>query len=176
MNASEHLNGTAWKTQSDYGGFNPIGDYCILSQHRDSDALDRSNWQCACEQLAAEAYDDGRYSMTDEEWNARPMVYHWRAGHYLVGRIEYLMVRPDAPDATLEAAGEILCRLGSYSVLDDEHFRELELSEAEETWSNSSLRARLYYIRDTGVSIFSIRRDYPPSDDQGAIQSRLNGV
>lgn len=176
MRASEHLPETAWKQPSDYGGFSPVGDYCIMSQHRDSDALTRSNWECACKQLGAEPFDDGHYIMSDTEYDARPMVYHWRARHWAVGWVECLMVRPDAPDDTLESAGEILCSLESYPVLDDDHFSALECHEACEMWAASSLANRLHYIRDTGISIFAIRRDDMPSDDCGTIQQRLNGV
>ena len=175
MKASEHLADTVWKTPSDYGGFNPIGDYCILSTNRDADALTRSNWECVCEALKAEPFDDGRHSMTDVEYGARPAVYHWRAGHWACGWVEYLMVRADAPDDIREAAGGIVCKLAGYPVYDENHFCELEYSEAGERWGRMSIRERADIIGGTGISIFSVRRDYPPQDDSGIISERLRG-
>ena len=57
MNAIEHLPEFAWKTPQHYAGFSPIGDYVLCTQHRDSDALSRSNWIRICEDFGAEAYD-----------------------------------------------------------------------------------------------------------------------
>jgi len=85
------------------------------------------------------------------------------------------MVRADAPGDVLERAGAMVAELENYPVVDEEDFCELECTEAQETWENSSLSDRQHYIRDTGVSLFSIRRDYPPSDDCGIIQQRLLG-
>ena len=45
----------AWEHPSDYGGFSPDGDFVLLSQHRDSDVLSRSNWIRVCEDMKAEA-------------------------------------------------------------------------------------------------------------------------
>ena len=168
MDAIEHLADTAWKTPRDYGGFSPVGDYCILSRHRDSDLLDESNWSVACKSLSAEAYDGGT-QYADE----RPAVYHWRAGHWACGWIEYLMVRPDAPDETLTAAGEIVCSLASYPVLGEDDFSQREWDAACDTWAQMSIRDRAELLRECDLSIFAARRDEIPSGDSGALFGRL---
>lgn len=164
MNASEHLPETAWKTPRYYAGFSPIGDYCILSRHRDSDILSESNWASACKSLGAEAYDGGA-----EYFSERPAVYHWRAGHYLVGWVEYLCVRSDAPDDTLEAAGEIVRSLADYPVLDESDFSEREWDAACSAWEQSSIRDRMDYCERAGISVFAARRSKLPSDDSGRL-------
>jgi hypothetical protein len=169
----------AWKTPSHYAGFSPTGDYCILTQHRDSDALTRSNWACARNEFDVQPFDcAGRFGASDEEFDARPDAYDWRASHCLVGWVEYLMVRTDAPDDVLITAAQLLDALDGYPVLDDEHFSNLEMEEAEESWKHLDLRGRLEVIDDCRydgkpISIFAIRHDYPPVDDQGAVQERL---
>lgn len=165
MDAIEHL--TRWEHPSDYGGFSPDGDFLILSQHRDSSALDRSNYVCAFEELkrvaaqfpdVPEDYDDGR-----EGW-----VYDFRAGHWAVGWVEYLLVRSDAPEEVLQAAADIVCSLADYPVLDEGHFSELEYSEAAAYWAGLSLRWRLDALKRSGsdASIFSIRHDEPPGGEE----------
>ena len=166
MNAIEHLNESVWTHPKDYGGFSPDGDFCILSQNRDSSLIDRHNWQTACEQLHAEAYDDGRYGELADD---RPMVYHWRAGHWACGWVEYLMVRADAPDNIKNEAGEILCSLAEYPVLDEDSFSEAEYNEASEYWGRCSVKERMEYLQRAELSIFAARHDYLPDDPTGAL-------
>lgn len=171
VDAIEHLAETAWKTPSNYGGFDPIGDYVILTRNRDSELIDESNWECACKSLGAEDHDSG-------EFESRPPVYTFRASHWAVGWIEYLLVRPDAPEATLKEAGEIVCSLADYPVLNEDHWTQLESEVANETWKNFSVRDRAELLKRVGsksISIFAARRDYIPSDDNGAIQDALLG-
>lgn len=168
MNASEHLQAHAWKTPRDYGGFDPVGDYCVMSRTRESDLLARVNWDVACEALKAEAYDDGR-----EGFETRPVVYHWRAGHWAVGWVEYLMVRADAPDAMLTAAGEMLCSLADYPILDEGRYSETEWDAVCAYWEQCSVSERVRYLRDAGLSIFAARRDSLPQDNNGALFETL---
>lgn len=142
--AREILEETAWKRPPHYGGFSPDGDYLIASQHRESDVLSRANWQSACADLGAQAYDEGQAGFIN-----RPAVYHWRAGHWAVRWVEYLMIRRDAPQSTIEAAADIICSLSDYPVLDDELFSAMEHDEAAEIWRNCyDPQERAEYIRN----------------------------
>jgi hypothetical protein len=166
MKPIEHLNACIWTHPKDYGGFSPDGDFCILSQNRDSSLIDRHNWQTACDQLHAEAYDDGHYGELAAD---RPMVYHWRAGHWACGWVEYLMVRADAPDDIKNAAGEILRKLEGYPILDEDGYSEAKLSEACKYWANCSVKERLEYLQRAELSIFAARHDWLPDDPTGAL-------
>lgn len=172
MQALEHLAARVWEHPECYGGFSPDGDYCILTRHRDSLLLDNCNWDVACERLNAQAYDGG-----DEHAQSRPAVYHWRAGHWAVGWIEYLMVRADAPQATLETAGEILCSLSDYPILSEDRYSNAEFDAVCAYWERCSVRDRVDYLRDASISIFAARRDCLPSDPNGYLYETLsNGL
>ena len=158
----------AWETPSHYAGFSPIGDYCILTRHRDSDALTRSNWEVARQSFNVEPFDNRETGYAD-----RPTVYDWRAGHFLVGWVEYLMVRADADDDTLARAAEIVGKLEDYPILSEDHFSELEWGEACDAWTHLDLAGRIEILRGSGVSIFAARRDYMPNDDTSYIQEQL---
>lgn len=168
-----------WETPSDYGGYDPVGHYGVLAQHRDSDAVARSNWLIACQRLAEIAgvpVEDLAYA---GGWDAgvekAPGVYHWRAGHWAVGWVEYLMVRPDAPQAVLEAAQAIKDEIAEYPILDEDHFSKLEWTERCDYWASMSVRHRATVIKDSGcdVSLFAARRDELPRDDSGRLEEWL---
>lgn len=167
---AEILAGVKWTKPQYYAGFSPDGDYLLASQHRDSDSLTRSNWICICQEFETEAFDN-----RETEYEDRPNVYTWSASHCMVGYVDYLMVRSDAPEETLKAAAMILDKLEQYAVYDEDHWSELENNEACETWSGFSVRDRLEILKGTGVSIFAARRDYMPDDDCGYIAERLRG-
>lgn len=156
----------AWETPRDYAGFNPVGDVLVLSVHRDSDALARSNWTVGGTLLREAA----------EAAGAPESVYDWRASHWAVGWVEYLMVKRDAPESVLEAAADILDSLADYPVLSDDHFSDLEWTEASDYWASLSVRDRCHLIRDSGsdASLFAARSDCIPSDN-GAVLEALRG-
>lgn len=173
MNAIEHLESARWTKPEHYAGFNPGRDYVLLTQHRDSDALTRSNWRMAVRDLKAEEFDWNRGYDGPDNFPQRPAVYTWRASHWAVGWVEYLMVREDAPGDVLTAAGEILCSLESYPVLSDDDFSELETEEAEEHWARMSVRDRVDILQRARACIFGARRDWIPHDDTGRIYELL---
>ena len=57
MTTYSHLEKQIWHRPHAYMGFNPEGDYAVLSCHRDSTYLDHSNWDFACEALHAKELD-----------------------------------------------------------------------------------------------------------------------
>jgi len=155
------LERAAWTTPESYAGFGPVGHYVIVSRHRDSDALSRSNWIVACDRLAQAAGLTG----VPADDSAAP-VYEWRASHWAVGWVEYLMVRPEAPEAVLQEARAILESLEDYPELDESHWSELEWEEAADYWVSMSVRDRALLIKDShsSASLFAARRDYMPDD------------
>jgi hypothetical protein len=156
-NVIKYLDDCRWKHPDYYGGFSPDGDYLICSQHRDSDALERSNYECIGRELGAEAFDDGR-----EHPEERPVVYDFRARHWAVGWVDYLLVRSDASADILERAGEILAALSDYPVYNEEHFSGLEYNETLDYWVSLPMSERVALCRENGESIFAARRDSPP--------------
>ncbi len=172
-----------WGQQSDYFGYNPTGHIVVLTMHRDSGALDRSNYTAAVQRLCQAA---GLESLPPLEGSTfetpdpseAPVVYDWEASHWAVGWVRYLMVRPDAPAAVLAEAEAIADALESYPALDEMAWSELEWEEAAEFWASMSVRSRADFIREAnrlgaGISLFAARRDYLPSDDNGALFEML---
>ncbi len=157
-----------WSRPSDYGGFSPDGHHLIMSVHRDSDSLARSNWIEARKILARAA---GLETVPQDD--ADSPVYDWRAGHWAVGWVEYLMVRPDAPAQVLEAAQSILNMLEDYPALNEDAWSELEFDEACETWAAMSVRDRADTLKRCGQNIFAARRAELPQDDDGSLMEYL---
>lgn len=82
--------------------------------HRDSDTLDRANWQ-----TVNDAYDK-----IDPEGDDHEVL---RFGHWAVGWIEEVAYRPGSQCAAL--ADEFRARLEDYPVLDEHLWSELEMEE-----------------------------------------------
>jgi hypothetical protein len=165
-----------WEHPSDYGGFSPDGDYLVLSTNRDADSVTRSNWECAqdllrCQHFESSPWDDDY----EERFALRPVVYDFRAGHWAVGWVEYMLVRKDAPDEVLIEVAKMLAALEDYPVLDEDHLSNLEWDEACEAWKCMSLRERVEICGENRVSIFAARRDEIPLDDTGSLFERLRG-
>lgn len=166
MNAIEHLAGREWEHPSNYGGFSPDGDFVILTRTRDSSALEQSNYAAAFETLreVAAAFPDPEDD--DEDERSVGWVYDFRACHWGCGWVETLLVRADAPELVLITAGEIICALAEYPVLDDEDFNERENDQIDESWAYLSTKERLRLLSDCNaeVSYFCVRRSECPDD------------
>lgn len=147
MEAIEHLKETLWETPDSYCGHNPVGEYCIYGRSRDSSILENSNYDLILEQLEELAPDH---------------CYDFRAHHWAVGWVETIMLKPDAPNEALQAAGEILCSLADYPCLDDGAYSERQCSELQDYWQRCSIKERVEYCQESGDSVFSARRDAVP--------------
>lgn len=156
----EYLKKYLWKLPEHYVGYDPQGEYLVAAKNRDADLLMESNFECIQKQLLKLAPDH---------------VYVWRASCDMFGWFDYLMLKPDAPTEALQCADEIMEGLEAYPVVDDDHFSNLEHETAAEVWKDWDLSHRLWAIEHSNVSKFSIRHDYPPMDDCGAVQERLLG-
>lgn len=149
-----------WTMPRDYFGAVWPAYYVFLGQHRDSDALTRSNFTVALERIGGES----------------DTVHVVRESHWAVGWVEWIAIHQDDA-AALEAADSIKAKLENYPVLSEDHCSELKWTEAADYWESMRPRDRLEAIKRSGsdVSIFAARRPYLPSDDNGALQQYLNG-
>lgn len=147
-----------WERPDNYAGADWPDWFVFLGQHRDSDALTRSNFECGLARLGGES----------------ETVRVIRERHWAVGWVEWIGVHKSAADK-LDAAETMLKQIDAYPVLDDEHFSELEWTEAEQFWASLSIRERVDLCREARVSIFAARHGYIPSDDSGYIFERLRG-
>ena len=127
-----------WELPSNYMGDSWDDYYCFLGQHRDSDCLERSNFDCGIEQLGGELTDN----------NDLELVLIVRDNHWAVGWIEWIAIHKTAIEQ-LKIADKIMSDLANYPVLNDEHFYELESEEANRIWSDCFDNSeRIEYIRN----------------------------
>ena len=116
----------------------------VVGQHRDSDVLERSNFQVAQERL--EKVNPDCYTIESEN-------------HWAVGWVEHLLVDPTNA-AAIQEAEAMREAIEKYPILDEDHFSNLEYEEAAEYWANMSVRDRVEACQESDVSIFAARRNY----------------
>lgn len=170
-----------WRYPRDgYAGADLSDWYPIVGRHRDSDALDRSNFDAALARLQAIPGHDapaaklrGRWYELDENGEVAPVVNVASFSNPFVGWSESIMVHKDAPAAILDEAEAILADLADYPALDESAWSELEWQEACDFWEGMSVRQRADYRREAGVSIFAARRAWVPDDPNGAVYELL---
>lgn len=102
-----------------------------VGRSRDSDALERSNFECMLRALGGES----------------ETVIIVRESHWAVGWVEWIAIH-ETDSAALQTADEISAALEDYPVIDEMHWSELEYSEMIEFWSGMSRRERAQYILD----------------------------
>lgn len=125
-----------WTMPDDYYGASwPNHFGAPVGQSRDSSALERSNFECCLKALGGES----------------AVVTVVREGHWAVGWIEWIAIEDDGSpesEAALREADSIAEGLSDYPVINDEHFSQTEMEEANETWANCySPSERIAYIR-----------------------------
>ncbi|MEQ9416641.1 MAG: hypothetical protein RJQ08_03760 [Salinisphaeraceae bacterium] len=89
-----------------------------VGRSRDSDALERSNFDCMLRELGGES--------------ETVRVIH--EGHWAVGWIEWIAIH-ESDAKSLEVADSIRAALDDYPVVDESHFSETEMEEANEVWA-----------------------------------------
>jgi len=152
----------AWTTPPSYGGFDPIGHYCIATRTRDSSNLELSNWdeiRSRLERAGAEILQDGEGT-----------CYDWRAGHWACGWVEYLMLAPNAPQALLDVGADCLLELEDYPILNEDDYSTREMNDIFEYWERCSMRERVQYCQENDVCIFAARHDEIPEAVENALR------
>lgn len=117
-----------WKSPSDYSGHDPVGELVVAVRNRDSGFMENFNYCVALSKLNDISHSLG-LSLQDNKF-----AYDWRARHWAVGWVEYLMVSPEAPEELHKEALNILNTIDEESVLGlDEYVRERD-EAAKEIW------------------------------------------
>jgi hypothetical protein len=111
----------------------------ILEITRDSNLLERMNFEVATDRLSK--FEDD-YAIE-------------RSGHWAVGWIDRLVVRPESE--ALNIGYEIQDKLTDYLILDEELYYELLTETFIALWDNSSLSERIGYLIENDESIFAAR-------------------
>lgn len=135
-------------------GFAYYGDregWCVAATvHRDSDTLERSNWHTVTADILGM-----RDESEDEDMLADAAIE--RMSHFLVGWVEYLLVRPETPQAA--RALEWRQKLAVYPVADEFHFGTLAWDEEWCLTCDRATREGHYAPRGTGCGKFRSEDD-----------------
>jgi hypothetical protein len=159
------LNERKWEYPGDYGGFSPVDDVVIAGQSRDSDCLERSNYETIFDHLKT-TEETLSFQFPDEFEKAYALndgdlfIYDYRAGHWAVGWVETMLMSQHAPDCLQMEVVSVLNALADYPVFDDSHFSELEWTESNDYWADLSVGDRVEIIQEHGGNIFSARYDH----------------
>lgn len=122
-----------WSTPSNWFGTPWDGYYVFLGQHRDSDCLTRSNFQCALKAL--------------EKLSESETVQVVCENHWAVGWVEWIAIH-ETDEEALRIADEIMGALSDYPILDESHYSEMEMEEANQVWESCyDEKERIEYIR-----------------------------
>ena len=123
-----------FKESSAYWGDKALLNWPVLyTQNRDSDCLTRSNWEQLIKTFS---------TLFGEE-----SFYVVNCAHWACGWLEYFLINPEIEKAIFEAE-DIERALENYPVLNEEHFSELEMDEANQIWANCyDRKERAEYIR-----------------------------
>lgn len=116
-----------------YGEVWPATYSAGVGQSRDGGALERSNFECMLEALGGDNGDTVRVV---------------RESHWAVGWVEWIAIHQDN-EAALRIADEIKGKLDDYPVVNEDHWSELEFTEAAEFWDSMSPRDKVQMAIDT---------------------------
>lgn len=117
-----------------------------VGQSRDSDALERANFDAMLKALGGEQTDKEREDTRDEGC-ALSLVKVVRESHWAVGWVEWIAIHESATELLLTASA-IKNALEDYPVVDEELWSQYETDEANQVWKDCyRVKDRLEYIR-----------------------------
>lgn len=162
-----------WTLPPSYGGAHWDDWYVFLGQNRDSNALTRSNFECGLTAIRKVCSKQDLVDALPEDAECASVQVVCE-NHWAVGWIEWIAIHKSDTKA-LELADYLLEQLEDYPVLNEEHWSELEYTEACEYWSQLRVKDRVEYLQRADLCIFAARRDSLPEDDNGRLQELLTG-
>ena len=120
-----------WTRPRNYMGATWEGYYSAgVGQSRDSEALERANFQAMCNALE----DCEGWEVVSEN--------HWACGW-----VEWVAIEPNAHDA-LRIANNLMARYADYPILDEDMLSRLEDEDCAQTWGSCFNRKdRIDYLR-----------------------------
>lgn len=129
-----------WTMPTSYVGSVWPATYVFLTQNRDSDALERSNFQCGLAALK----ELPEFEEKGDEQTSSIVV---RERHWACGWVEWIAIHAD-DTAAIELCERLEAELEDYPILDESHHSGLEDEEAQQTWANCyNDSERLDYVR-----------------------------
>ena len=138
---------TRWSRPSCYVGADWPEYYSSgVGQSRDSDALERANFDAMLKALGGEQTHP-ELPDPEDAGCALSLVRVVRESHWAVGWVEWIAIHKSAAEA-LETADRIKGGLEDYPVVDEELYSEYEMREADAVWKDCyRIAERVEYIR-----------------------------
>lgn len=136
-----------WTLPSHYFGAQWPDYYSAgVGQSRDSDALERANFDAMLKAIGGEQTSEDKEDPNDPDC-ALSLVRVVRENHWAVGWVEWIAIHESAIEA-LEIADKLKGKLEDYPVISEDLWSEYEQRDADETWRNCYRpKERVEYIR-----------------------------
>ena len=150
--ADDILQEARWERAPNYSG-QDWGSYSIVASiNRDSDALERVNFEAARKLLSQWEGEEVTPTPSGDIPCPQMQVTIASANHWAVGWVQSLMIHKEAPEAARIEAADIIASLADYPCLDDEALCNLENEEARETWEDClGDREKIRIARSLGI-------------------------
>lgn len=133
-----------WTLPKNYIGAQWPDFYAFLGRSRDSDALQRANFDAGLKAILAVASKDPIPNDVGDDMATVQVV---RENHWAVGWVEWIAIH-ESDVAALECADKISKALEGYPVVDEDLWSQYETDEANEVWKNCyRAQDRVAYIR-----------------------------
>lgn len=178
MSNRKLLESKKWTKPDCYAGFDPVMDYLLYARHRESQIVDESNMQVLKRELdklvlalpegerepvPTDAAEMEAFGMAKSEAMTREFwVYTWRASHFMVGWVEYLMLRGDAPQVLKDKACSMLQDLDDLCIADEDHYSNMQYEAIEKYWNEASEDDRIYWFQKTDCTFDPTRQEEIP--------------
>lgn len=124
-----------WTTPRDYAGEDYFGYYKGLGRNRDSEVLERANFDAMLEKLGGEhSSPEWEKSHPEEVKEGKEEVMVARASHWAVGWVEGILVHKDSPQAAV--LQQLMDDYEDYPVIDEDLYSQYELQQQEQDWES----------------------------------------
>lgn len=131
--ALEYLSDHRWQRASNYMGMDWSAYFVIVSQNRDSDCLEKVNFETARNLLSKWEGEEVTPCKPEDDCPTLQVTVA-SANNWAVGWTESLMIHKDASEEALIEAAEIICSLADYPCLDESAWGAAQYEDAREAW------------------------------------------
>lgn len=142
-----------WQSASNYLGEEYPEYYVAMVKTRDSEALDRSNFDATLKMLGGES----------------ETIKVIRSGHWGAGWIDTILIH-ESDKIALAIGEDIGKQLASYPVLDEDLYSQYESKEVEENWQYFSLAEKRDMLSTAKLPrSLATRKRFPYKYDNGSL-------
>lgn len=146
MKTFTHKHLRKWSLPSCYFGAQWPDYYVFLGRSRDSDCLERANFDAGLKAIGGELASPDVEDPNDPG-SALSLVKVIRENHWAVGWVEWIAIHESAAEQ-LQIADSIKEKLEDYPVIDEHLWGEYEIEEANQIWRDCySPAERVEWIR-----------------------------